>query len=151
MQSLKVTVMETKLSMDIDQNILRPVYTQFSNMLEYWVNQRTKKYKFKFEFEGFNTSIDRAERLDTVMRLADSGMVMEQKIASAIGMNPFDFRRQLEETRANDFVSKLTPILKSNQMGGADGAGRPTKSEGSLSDGGADSRSAGSNQEKDEE
>ena len=144
-------VLETKLSMDIDQNILRPVYNQFSNMLEYWVNSRTKKYKFKFEFEGFNTSIDRAERLETVMKLADSGMVLEQKIASAIGMSPFDFRRQLEETKANDFVKNLTPILKSNQMPGNAGAGAPKKSEGDLSDGGADTRSSGNDDEKGEE
>jgi hypothetical protein len=144
-------VLETKLSMDIDQNILKPVYSQFSNMLEYWVNQRTKKYKFKFEFEGFNTSIDRAERLDTVTRLADSGIVMEQKFASAIGMNPFDFRRQLEETKANGFVKSLTPILKSNQMPGNAGAGAPKKADGNLSDGGSDTRSAGSDEEKSQE
>lgn len=145
-------VLETKLSMDIDQNILRPVYSQFEKILEYWLNSRLKtKYKFKIAMEGFNTAIDRDERLDKALKLADSGIVLEQKIASAYGMNIFDFRRMLEETKSNGFVEKLTPILKSNQMGGKDsGVGRPSKADGSLSDGGAETKESGSNLEKSE-
>lgn len=143
-------VLETKLSMDVDTNVLKPVYSQFENALEYWINQRTKKYKFKFMFEGFENSLDRDMRFERVNKLSESGIILEQKFASAIGLSPFDFRRMMEESRANKFVDKLTPILKASQMS-ADGAGRPSKSEGSLSDGGADSRSAGSNDEKGEE
>ncbi len=145
-------VLETKLSMDIDQNILRPVYQQFANILEYWINQRTKYYKFKFIFEGFNTAIDREERLNTAFKYADMGIVLEQKLASAMGLSPFDFRRMMEESKANNFVSKLTPILKANQMSAKDsGAGRPTKSDQDLTEGGSEAREAGSNEEKNEE
>lgn len=145
-------VLETKLSMDIDQNILRPVYQQFSNILEFWINQRTKHYKFKFIFEGFNTAVDREERLNTVFKYADSGIILEQKFASAIGMSPFDFRRMMEESSANDFVNKLTPIMKSNQMpAGASGAGRPEKSEKDMTENGSETREAGSNLEKGEQ
>ena len=143
-------VLETKLSMDVDQNILRPVYKVFSNMLEYWVNQRTKTYKFKFEFEGFNTAIDREERREIALKLADSGMVLEQKIAASLGMSVFDFRRQLGETKANGFVNNLTPILKANQMSGEDATGRPQSKDTDLSDSGADTKSSGSNEEKEE-
>ena len=144
-------VLETKLSMDVDQNVLRPVYNIFSNMLEYWVNQRTKTYKFKFEFEGFNTSIDREERRDTALKLADSGMVLEQKIAASLGMSVFDFRRQLAETKASGFVNNLTPILKANQMSGDSSTGRPQSKDSDLSDSGADTKTSGSNEEKGEE
>lgn len=144
-------VLETKESLIIDTNILKPVYSQFENALEYWVNQRTKKHKFKFILEGFETSIDRDMRFERVNSLADSGIVLEQKFASAMGLSPFDFRRMLEETKSNKFVEKLTPILKSNQMPGNAGAGAPKKSEGSLSGGGADSRASGTNDEKAEE
>jgi hypothetical protein len=145
-------ILETKLSMDIDQNILRPVYQQFANILEYWVNQRTKQYKFKFIFEGFNTAIDREERLNTVFKYADTGIILEQKFASAIGLSPFDFRRMMEESKSNDFVNKLTPILKANQMSSKDaGAGRPAKSDKDLTEGGSEARESGSNDEKGEE
>ena len=144
-------VLETKISVEVDTNVLKPVYAQFSNMLEYWINKKTGKYKFKFAFEGFETSIDRDARFERVNKLADSGIVLEQKYAAALGLSPFDFRRMLEETKANKFVETLTPILKANQMSKDNGAGAPKKSDSELSDGGADSRSAGSNDEKDEE
>ena len=142
-------VLETKLSLDIDQNVLRPVYSQFEDILIYWVNQRTKKFKFKFILDGFETSVNRDERFNNAMKLADSGIVLEQNIATSMGMSIFDFRRQLEETKANDFVKNLTPILKSPQMP-SDG-GRPAKEDGDLSDSGSDTKSAGSNEEKSED
>ena len=144
-------ILETKLSLEVDTNILKPVYAQFANMLDFWINKLTKKYKFKFHFEGFENSIDRDERFEKVNKLADSGIVLEQKFAAAMGLSPFEFRKFLEETKANGFVDSLTPILKSNQMGGAEGAGRPTKSDNKLSESGSDTRSAGSNDEKGEE
>lgn len=143
-------LLETKSSLDVDQNILRPVYNVFGNMMEYWSNQRTKHYKFKYLLEGFNTSIDREERLTTVMKYAESGIVLEQKMASAIGMTPFDFRRQIAETKSFGFVDKLTPIVKSSQVSKEDGKGRPQKSDSSLSDSGSQSREDGSNDEKGE-
>ncbi len=138
-------VLETKLSMDVDINILRPVLLQFENFLEFQVNRKTSKYKFKFQLEGFNTSLDREERINNVFKYADSGIVLEQKFASAYGMNPFDFRRMLDEGKANGFVEKLTPILKSNQMPSE--GGRPQKSDGDLSEGGADTKADGGNME----
>lgn len=141
-------LLETKLSLDVDQNILRPVYEMFSGILEYLINQRTKKYKFKFSMEGFNTTTDREERLNTAFKYAESGIVLEQKFASAIDMTPFDFRRMLAEGKANKFVEKLTPIIKASQTPA--GGGRPAKADSDLSEGGSESREAGSNDEKSE-
>ena len=138
---------ETRLSMDVDTNILKPVYFQFENMLNFWVNRKTKKFKFKFMLEGFENSLNRDERFEKANKLADSGIVLEQKFASAMGLSPFDFRRMLEETRANKFVEKLTPILKSNQM---PGQGRPEKSENDLSESGGETRNSGTNEDKEE-
>ena len=118
-------------------------------MLDYWVNKRTKHYKFKFIFEGFETAIDREERLNKAFKYAESGIVLEQKFASAYGLNPFEFRRMLAESRINGFVTNLTPIVKASQTPA--NAGRPSKKDGDLSDSGAESREAGSNEEKGEE
>lgn len=139
-------VLETKLSVDIDMNVLRMVYPQFQDFMNFHINRRTKKFKFKILYEGFNIALNRDERLATANTLADSGMVIDQKFASAIGVSPFDFRRMLEETKASKFVDKLTPILKANQMSGdMKGSGRPTKDEDDLSDGGADTKASGNN------
>lgn len=145
-------VLETKLSMDIDQNILRPAYNQMANLLSYWINQRTKKYKFQIVLSGFNTSLDREERLETSLKMADSGMVLDQKFANALDMSIFHFRRQLAETKANGFVERLTPILKSNQMSKEkskdSGGGRPEKKDEDLTESGSESKEVGSNEEK---
>lgn len=140
-------LLETKLSLDIDQNILRPVYEMFGNILEFWVNSRTKKYKFKFMLEGFETSINREERLNNVFKFSESGIILEQKFASAIGMSPFDFRRMMLDSRGNKFIDKLTPIVKASQTPA--GGGRPAMADGDLSDSGAEGRESGSNEEKD--
>lgn len=142
-------ILETKLSMDIDMNVLRPVLTQMENFLEFFANKNTKKFKFKFHLTGFNTALDREERLTSAKTYAENGMVMDQQWASAIGMSPFDFRRQMEETRENGFVEKLTPIIKASQMP-AEKTGAPKKPDGSLSDSGSNSRESGSNEEKGE-
>lgn len=143
-------VLETRLSMDIDMNILRPILSQFNNFLEYYVNKETKHFKFKFSVEGFNTSLDREMRLQNAMQYADSGIILEQKLASALDMTPFDFRRMLEESQQSGFVDKLTPILKANQMSAKDGEkekGRPAKKDKDLTEGGSESRESGSNEE----
>jgi hypothetical protein len=146
-------IAETKLSLDTDQNVLRPVYYQFENWLNFHINKRTKKFKFKFMFEGFETYTNREERMKNANTLAEKGIVLEQKFASAVDMSPFDFRRMLEESKANGFVEKLTPIINASQMSGnsENKTGRPTMSDGDLSDSGATSREEGSNEEKGEE
>lgn len=145
-------ILETKLSLDIDQNVLRLVYAQFEDFLSYQINKRTKKYKFKFILEGFETSTDREERKKSVGELVEMGIVIDQKIASAYGMSVFDLRRQMAESKANKFVDALTPILKANQMSGKEGtAGRPAKPDSELGDEGGNTRSSGTNLEKGEE
>ena len=136
-------ILETALSLDIDQNVLRPVYHQFENFLNFYINKRTKKYKFKFMFEGFETKTNREERFESVNTLAEKGMVLEQRFASAIGLSPFDFRRLLEEGKATGFVDKLTPILMSAQQ--PKDTGRPASSDSDLGDEGANTKGSGGN------
>lgn len=142
---------ETRLSMDIDQNVLRPVYSQFENFLEYQINQRTKKYKFKFMLEGFENYLSRDDRFDKAMKLASIGIVLPQKFASAMSMSPFDMEAMMAEGRANEWALKLTPLMASAQMSANSSGGRPSKPEGQLSDSGAETQESGSNEEKAQE
>jgi hypothetical protein len=102
--------------------------------------------------DGFETSVDREDRMTKVTTLAESGIILEQKFASAMDMSPFDFRRMMEESKANDFVEKLTPIIKASQMsGGGDSKnGRPKSSDSNLGDSGAETRGNGTDDEKGE-
>jgi len=149
-------LLETKLSVDIDQNIVKPVYSQMENMLNFYVNRKTKRFKFKFMLEGFETGLDRDSRLEKVSALAEQGIVLYQKYASALGMNPFDFERMLAEGRGTNFVKKLTPILKSSQMskesqgGKKKPSGRPAKPDSELGESGEQTRADTENEEDQE-
>jgi hypothetical protein len=143
----KGNAVESQYSMNVDENMISPLYKQFEDFLEFFVNRRLKKHHFKFTLEGTNTFTNRKERLDTQLAIIPFGMINYQKIASAMGILPQDFLRQLAETKAMGFVDNLTPILSSFQAGAGE-TGRPKKADGSLGDSGAETRGNASNEEK---
>lgn len=142
---------ESQLSLNVDENQLLVLYPQFEKFINYHVNKMTKNFKFKVEFEGTNFFNNRQQRFDKYTSLASTGIVLPQKIAASIGMNPFDFQRQLEEAQETGWVDKLTPIVSGFQQsagGASSGAGRPQKKDGDLSDSGESTRTSGTNIEK---
>lgn len=150
----KNNAIESQLSVNVDEYLLTPLYQYFSEFLEYHINKRTKKFKFKFHLEGTNFFTNRKERMDTQLGLIPFGIINHQKIASAMGMLPQDFERQLAMSKASGFVDKLTPIISSFQGGGdvADPkgkkAGRPAQADNELGDSGDQTRSDGGNEDK---
>jgi hypothetical protein len=145
--SQKQNVTESLLGVDVDQHIVENLYPMFENFLEYQINKLTKKYKFKITLEGTRFYVDRERRLDRQTALLDKGIVNFPKLCSALGVNPFEFQTQLDETRINGWVDNLTPIISSFQQSGASSKsnGRPSKSDDQLSDGGSATRDSGSN------
>lgn len=147
--NLKANTIESQLSFQSDSLIMEHLYSQFNLFMDYFGNKRTSKYKYAMEFEGNDYYLDRKQRFDYVMALADKGIVLPQKIAAARGMKPQTLIRMMEESKAMGFTDMLTPILSSFQMSGKDQTnGRPSKSDSELTDSGAETRSAGSNLEK---
>ena len=144
----RTNAIQISLAVNNDENDLYALYPQFENFLNYQVNKLTKKFKFKFHFEGSQFYNNRQQRFDKQMTLAQNGIVLPSQIASACGYNPFDFQRQLEEAQATGWVDKLTPILSSFQMGkGSQNSptGRPKSSDSEISDSGEQTRSDGEN------
>jgi hypothetical protein len=82
------------------------------------------------------------------MALASQGIVLPQKIGASIGMNPFEFQKQLEEAQDNKWVDKLTPIVSGFQQSGQESGGRPQKKDGELGESGEETRSSGNNVSK---
>lgn len=106
---VKPNVIETQLSLNVDEQLMCALYEQFEEYLGYQVNLRTKTFKFSFVFEGTDFSINRDARFDKAMSLFDKGIVLPQKIAAALRMKPSELRKQMEEAKANDFMGLLTP------------------------------------------
>lgn len=105
---------------------MKPLYYQFGNFLEFFINQFTKKYKFKFVFEGSTYSFERKARFDNLTKLADSGIVLAPSAwASAIGMQPQLFEASLTESKNSGWTNNLQLLLNTNTTSQSDLTGRP--------------------------
>ena len=122
-------------------NTMKPLYAQFQNFLNFFANKLTKKYKFKFIFDGSNYRFERESRLERLMKLADKGIVLGPSAwASVMGYAPQDFERLLDETNYGDFSTKWRLMLNTNTSKDGGSGGRPQKDDMDLSESGQDSR-----------
>lgn len=121
-----------------DYQIMRPLYHQFSNFLDFYINKKTRKYKFRFEFDGSTLGFERKERTENVMKLAENGIVLKSAIQSAFGYTPQSFDSMLMESKAEDF--KLESIHTASGKDGENTGGRPEQSE--VGDNGEKTRNA---------
>ena len=122
-------------------NTVKQVYPQFSNFLDFFGNQLTKKYKFAFHFEGCSYSFDREKRFDRLTRAADKGIVLGSSAwASAMGYSPVEFEHLLEEAKYGDFSQKWQLMLNTNTTAQSADAGRPREDDIDLTDSGEASR-----------
>lgn len=126
---------EVEAAKDETYNTMRPLYNQFANFMEFFGNKLTKKYKFKFFFDGSNYPHERQSRFDKMMKVADKGIVLGPSAwASVLGYNPVFFDRLLEEGKWGDMHDKLSLLLNVNTMkDSGELTGRPKK-EGIVDD-----------------
>lgn len=170
--SVKPNVIETQLSLNVDEQMMSTLYEQFEEYLAYQVNLRTKNFKFNFVFEGTDFSVNRDSRFEKAMSLFDKGIVLPQKIAAAMRMKPSELRKQMEESKAMDFMGLLTvpsfeqqkelddmnikagqeasklqreTAIKTAEKKSQETAGAPTKKPNQLTDSGAETRATGAN------
>lgn len=162
--NIKPNAIETQLSLNVDEQLMTALYSQFDSFMDYFINKYTRTFKFNFEFEGTEFFLNRDKRLENAMTLFDKGIILPQKIAAAIGIKPAHLRRQMEEAKAFKFVENLTPpaveqakktaefnaqLLPNDPSGEKTGEGskkgRPRKPESELSDEGVQTRTEGTN------
>ena len=67
-----------------------------------FINNETKKYKFKIRFVGSNDYISRTRRQEEAFKYADKGVVLPNRIASSLGLNKFELEDELAEAKASD-------------------------------------------------
>lgn len=122
----KQSATEIVYSANIDEMIAKSVYPQYEKWLSTMINHFTKKYKFKFKFEGTNFSENRKNRLDNALKLADKGIVMPAKIAASMGMDVFEMTELIQQCKYDGFQELLYLLPNSNTKDmGTQGAGRP--------------------------
>lgn len=120
----KMSQEEIRNAILTDYNLIKKIYTQFNSFLDFYVNQLTKSYKFKFAFDGSNYGFEREWRKDGLMRLAENGIVLnETAFASAYGYDPVMFSYMMQETKADGSWLENISLLQSiytMPAGGAD-------------------------------
>lgn len=142
----KASQEESRNQITTDGNLMKNLYRQFESFLNYYVNKKTRKYKFKFHFDGIDYPFDRQQRIDNAFKFADKGFVLnESYYASILGIPPQSFSRMLEEGHNGNLTNKLTILINANTMSyNNNEAGRPTSKSIDLKDTGATSRDYGS-------
>ena len=133
----KMSQFELENAIYSDYCYMKPLYDQFNQFLNFYVNRKTKKYKFEFFFDGLDRQWDREKRQNAIRNCADKGIVLDSTMwASALGMKPQAFQRSLECAHNSNFVDNLTMLLNANTMknGGGEEIGAPTKESTEKSD-----------------
>lgn len=138
----KMSNAELEAALNEVYQTMKPMYAQFNNFLDFYVNQMTSKYKFKFEFVGSNYQFERDARFDKMMKMADKGLVLNSSAwASAVGMNPVTFDRMLAESKYTGWIDKYSQMLMNTYTTSqSNEGGRPRQSGTSLTDSGEASR-----------
>lgn len=119
----KMSSTETICAITTDYNLMKRVYSQFNEFMNFFANRKTKRYKFNFEFNGSNYPLLREYENKNLMSLADKGFVLNTSAyAKIVNMKPHSFERSLEEGHYSDLSDKLTLLLNVNTTkGGEDG------------------------------
>lgn len=120
---------ELEAAIIADYNIVKSIYAQFNNFLDYFVNKKTKKYKFRFTFDGCTQLFEREKRIKRITELANVGIVLNSSAwASAIGMTPMDFEYSMDEAHNDgNFLANMSQLTSIHTQSAS--AGRPPSEE----------------------
>jgi hypothetical protein len=139
----KMMQFELQQAIEGDYQFMAQLYEQFNAFMNFFVNKKTRKYKFNFEFNGCTRSFQREERRKALNELTTLGLTPNTSyFASVYGIKPQTFERMLEEAHYGDLTSKLTMLMNKNTMSGVtdNGSGRPTADYSDMTDNGATAR-----------
>lgn len=115
----KMSEAEVENALMIDYNIMEPVYRQFENFLNFYANQLTRTYKWKFSFSGSIFPFEREKRINNLTKFAEMGIVLnDTAYASALGIDPILFSAMMQETAAEGSWLKNTSQLISIHTSG---------------------------------
>ena len=136
-------------AVETDYQVVAPLYEQFNNFLNFFINKKTVKYKFNFEFSGLDRQFYKKNQQKALNELLTVGLVPNTSyIASVYGIKPQSFDRMLEEAKYGDIQDKLSMLYNKNTMSGVSvnqntnqNRGRPNETDvNNLTDNGAVSR-----------
>ena len=126
----KMSQSELENAIFSDYCFIKPLYDQFSQFLNFYINKKTVKYKFDFCVDGLDRPWYREKQQTALRNYADKGIVLDAtQWASAFGMKPQAFQRSLECAHNSDFIGNLTLMLNANTMSSDESKGGAPKKD----------------------
>jgi hypothetical protein len=142
----KMSETEAKNAIITDYNIVAELYPQFEHFLNFFVNKKTRKYKFAFKFSGCTYPFTREDTINKYTMLMDKGVIFAPRTyAKVLDMTPMEFDRLLEEGKYSEWADKLTSMMQSiytqsgkngatGGIGSSNGGGRPNTNDSQKAD-----------------
>ena len=144
-----LTQEQARIASTIDYNsIANAVYPQFETFLNFFINKKTKKYKFRFKVTGSTLSFLRQSDIDNHTKFMDKGLQIPiDRIGALLGYEGDEYEYMVREAKNGTMQDNLFLLMNSNtakdSSGGSFGevgSGRPQKDFNDLSDSGAKDR-----------
>lgn len=122
------------------------MYTQFANLVNWIIVQKTKTYKWEVKF--FGNKLDQAKEIDNAIKLVTSSNYPVEYLMANTGFEPFEVQSFVNLANKLDLKSKMKPLQSMNTMSnkGTDEGGRPEKELVDLQEEGEKSREYKGNQ-----
>lgn len=120
------TASAVRAAQRVDEYFVKSMYGQFERFVNYQLQQRTGKFKFRVEFCG--TMWDRQERIETASKFAQFGGPVSKWALAAYGMNMKDFISITNFENAMGIKDIMKPVVSSHTQNMNEG-GAPKKSQ----------------------
>ena len=132
----KMGQFELQNSLTLDyHSIADRLYPQFENFLEFFVNKKTKKYKFKFSVKGSTLPFLRQSALDNQLKLSNMGMQADAtKISTLLGYDSTELEAMMMMAKFGGMQNNLMLLLNSNTSNDGSQVGNPEKAIENKSD-----------------
>jgi len=128
--------LQNALTLDY-HSIADRLYPQFENFLEFFVNKKTKKYKFKFSVKGSTLPFLRQPEIDNQIKISNMGMQADTtKYSALMGYDSNELESMMMMAKYGGMQDNLVLLMNSNTSSDGD-AGNPTKSIQDKSDNGS--------------
>lgn len=116
------------------------MYSQFANLANWIIMQKTKTFKWKVSF--FGNKLDKDKEIDNALKLVTSSNYPVEYLMANTGFEPFEVQSFVNWSNKLDLKSKMKPLQSMNTMSNKPGSegGRPQKDIGDMQDSGEKSR-----------
>lgn len=136
----KLSQEEAQIASTIDyHSIADSVYPQFESFLNFFVNKKTKKYKFRFKLSGSSLQFLRQKEIENHIKFMDKGLQIPlQRIGTLLGYEAEEYESYVKEAKFGNMQDYMFLLMNTNtnNMGNLNENenGRPKKEVSDLTD-----------------